>query len=121
MKQYKTDVYIVDDHILFNEALTTAINQRENIHVSRTFSTLEACAHALRERRPDVLLLDISMPDGSGIDFCRQMISEYPQMRIVPRRALRHPQGSRCGHPRLCPQDCFGRRTPQCRALRLSR
>lgn len=83
MKQYKTDVYIVDDHILLNEALTTAINQSDTIHVSRSFSTLEACAHALRERRPDVLLLDISMPDGSGIDFCRQLMAEYPQMRIV--------------------------------------
>ena len=83
MKPYKTDVYIVDDHILLNEALTTAINQSEIVHVSRSFSTLEACAHALRKRRPDVILLDISMPDGNGIDFCRQMIAEYPQMRVV--------------------------------------
>lgn len=83
MNTYKIDVNIVDDHTMFSEALAEAINRSEEAHVSRTFTTLEACSHTLAERRPDVLLLDISMPDGNGIAFCQQMLTEYPMMKVV--------------------------------------
>ena len=83
MNTYKIDVNIVDDHTMFSEALAEAINRSEEAHVSRTFTTLEACSHTLAERRPDVLLLDISMPDGNGIVFCQQMLTEYPMMKVV--------------------------------------
>lgn len=83
MNTYKIDVNIVDDHTMFSEALAEAINRSEEAHVSRTFTTLEACSHTLAERRPDILLLDISMPDGNGIAFCQQMLTEYPMMKVV--------------------------------------
>lgn len=84
MKKYRIDVYIVDDHEMFNEGLAEAINRSEKAHVSRTFTTLEDCNKALQERRPDVLLLDISIPEGgSSIDFCRQVVSDYPKVKVV--------------------------------------
>ena len=83
MKKYKIDVYIVDDHTMLNEGLTDAINRSETVHVSHCFTTLADCRTALAERTPDVLLLDISMPDGDGTDFCQWVASEYPKVRIV--------------------------------------
>ena len=83
MKKYKIDVYIVDDHTMLNEGLTDAINRSETVHVSHCFTTLADCRAALAERTPDVLLLDISMPDGDGTVFCRWVASEYPKVRIV--------------------------------------
>ncbi len=83
LKQYKIDVNIVDDHVMFTESVSEMLNQVETIRVSRTFYTLESCRQSLHERRPDVLLLDISMPDGSGIDFCEEVIKDYPKMKIV--------------------------------------
>jgi len=84
MKKYRIDVYIVDDHEMFNEGLAEAINRSEKAHVSHTFTTLEDCNKALQERRPDVLLLDISIPEGgSSIDFCRQVVSDYPKVKVV--------------------------------------
>lgn len=84
MKKYRIDVYIVDDHEMFNEGLAEAINRSEKAHVSRTFTTLEDCNKALQERRPDVLLLDISIPEGgSSTDFCRQVVSDYPKVKVV--------------------------------------
>lgn len=59
------------------------INQSGKAHVSRTFNTLEACRQALEERRSDVLLLDLSMPDGDGVEFCQQIVSTYPNIRVV--------------------------------------
>ena len=83
MKTYRIDVNIVDDHVMFVEGLTELINQSGTAHISRTFTALDACRQTLRDRRPDVLLLDISMPDGDTLEFCRELLANYPRMRII--------------------------------------
>lgn len=83
VSQYKIDVYIVDDHTMLTEGLADAINHSDKAHVSRTFTTLDACQQALQERRPDVLLLDISMPDGDGAKFCQWVVNEYAKVKII--------------------------------------
>ena len=92
--RYKIDVNIADDHTMFAEGLANAINNSDTAHVSRRFTTLEACRQTLQERRPDVLLLDISMPLGTtanndnanidgGIDFCRFVVENYPKVKVL--------------------------------------
>ena len=83
MKQYRIDVNIADDHVMVCEGLADAINRTGDIHVSRSFHTLEACRQALASSRPDVLLLDISLPDGDGIAFCQEVIACYPKVKII--------------------------------------
>lgn len=83
MTKYRIDVYIADDHAMLNEGLTESLNRTDTIHVSRSFTTLAECRAALKVRQPDVLLLDISMPDGDGTSFCQWMMKEYPKVRIV--------------------------------------
>jgi DNA-binding NarL/FixJ family response regulator len=83
LKSYLIDVYIADDHQMVCEGLSELINNSGKAHVSHTFNTLEACRQALQERRPDVLLLDLSMPDGDGVAFCQQIVANYPNVRIV--------------------------------------
>lgn len=83
MKQYLIDVYIADDHQMVCEGLSEIINQSGKAHVSRTFNTLEACRQTLAERHPDVLLIDLSMPDGDGVAFSQQVVRDYPDVRIV--------------------------------------
>lgn len=80
---YKIDINIVDDHKLLLDGLTKSLNDSEIVHVSHTFSTLEACRQKFAERRPDVLLLDISMPDGSGIEFCEHILGNYPLVKVI--------------------------------------
>ena len=79
MKQYRIDVNIADDHVMVCEGLAEAINRTGDIHVS----PLEACRQALAVSRPDVLLLDISLPDGDGVKFCQEVIANYPKMKII--------------------------------------
>ncbi len=83
MKKYRIDVYIVDDHQLLTEGLAEAINHTDCVRVSRTFTTLAECRDALQERRPDVLLLDLSMPDGDSMAFSRWVRSEYPKVKMI--------------------------------------
>lgn len=83
MKKYIIDVYIVDDHKLVCEGISDLINQSGQAHVSYTYNTLKACWQALEQRRPDVLLLDLSMPDGDGIAFCHEVIKDYPKIKVI--------------------------------------
>ena len=83
MTKYRIDVNIVDDHTMLNEGLTEALNRSAMIHVSRCFTTLAECRAALELRTPDVLLLDISMPDGSGTDLCQMLIRDFPKVRTI--------------------------------------
>lgn len=81
--KYKIDVYIVDDHTMFNEGLTDAVNHSDTAHVSRCFTTLNDCRIAMAERCPDVLLLDISMPDGDGTLFCQWVTAAFSKVKMV--------------------------------------
>lgn len=83
MKKYIIDIYIVDDHRMVCEGIANIINQSEIGHVSYTFNSLESCWQMLEKRRPDVLLLDISMPDGNGISFCQKIVRQYPKIKVV--------------------------------------
>ena len=81
--KYLIDINIVDDHRMLVEGLRECINSTGVAHVSRIFTTISQCRQTLQERRPDVLLVDISMPDGNGIDFCKQLLADYPQMKLL--------------------------------------
>ncbi len=76
-------VHIADDHRMLVEGLQAAIEESGTAKVVDTSHTLDACRKTLLFRRPDVLLLDISMPDGNGIDFCKEMHEAYPDMKIL--------------------------------------
>jgi len=80
---YKIDVTIVDDHAMFVEGLTEAVNQSNVAHIGHHYTSLEACKRSLAQWCPDVLLLDISMPDGNGIDFCQYVTEEYPKVKVI--------------------------------------
>ena len=81
--KYRIDVNILDDHTMVCEGVADAINRSDVAHVSRTFNTIESCRQAFRERRPDVLLLDISIPDGDGAAFCQEVIQSCPKVKVV--------------------------------------
>lgn len=77
------NVYVADDHVMLVEGLTKAINESEVAHVNHVFYDIDTCRKALTFERPDILLLDISLPDGSGIDYCREVHDLYPAVKII--------------------------------------
>jgi DNA-binding NarL/FixJ family response regulator len=76
-------VNIVDDHKLLVEGLSKLINDSE-------IASVTAVAHdALNARKmlanclPDVLMLDINLPDINGVDFCGEIKKNYPQLKVL--------------------------------------
>jgi DNA-binding NarL/FixJ family response regulator len=77
------NVQIVDDHIMVAESLSIIINKSGFARVTNLYHTLHACSEGLTKQLPDILLLDIGMPDGDGVKFCAQMTKIYPDIKII--------------------------------------
>jgi DNA-binding NarL/FixJ family response regulator len=65
------------------EGLTLSINKSTIAKVTGTSSSLAQCRTALNAETPDVLLLDINLPDGSGVDFCTEIKQKYPGLKVL--------------------------------------
>ncbi|MDR1347139.1 MAG: response regulator transcription factor [Prevotellaceae bacterium] len=76
-------VHIADDHRMLVEGLTLSINESSIAKVIGTSSSLSECRKALDLQTPDVLLLDINFPDGSGVDFCTEIKLKFPGIKIL--------------------------------------
>jgi DNA-binding NarL/FixJ family response regulator len=65
------------------EGLKILINESKHIQVIGVSYSLEECRKALLYQTPDILLLDLSLPDGSGIDFCSEVRTKHPSIKIL--------------------------------------
>jgi two-component system nitrate/nitrite response regulator NarL len=78
-----TKILIVDDHILFREGLASLIgSQTDFIVVGEAGSVKEACQLA-SSLVPDLILMDFSLPDGTGAEATRAILEELPDVDIV--------------------------------------
>jgi DNA-binding NarL/FixJ family response regulator len=78
-----TTVLLVDDHDLIRQGLRRAFERDEEFDVvGEAGSVAEARARA-RERCPDVLVVDVRLPDGNGLDLVRTVRDDHPDAGIV--------------------------------------
>jgi len=77
------NVHITDDHVMVVELLIPVVNDSGIARVTGYSYKLSDCRKALAANLPDVLLLDINMPDGNGIVFCSEIHKQYPKMKII--------------------------------------
>src|SRR4051794_25631555 len=76
-------VLVVDDHQLFRQGLIAILRQEPDLEVIGDISDgRRAVAQAL-EIKPDVVVMDVSMPNLNGIDATRQILAELPNTRVV--------------------------------------
>jgi DNA-binding NarL/FixJ family response regulator len=76
-------VMIVDDHELVRLGLRTAFHRDDKIEiVGEAYNVKSALAECLR-LRPDVILMDLRLPDGSGVEACREILSTVPGTRVL--------------------------------------
>jgi DNA-binding NarL/FixJ family response regulator len=74
---------IVDDHKLLAESLAKVINESGKASVTRVYHDMESCRRGLRQSLPGILLLDIGLPDGDGVDFCAELKKTYPELKVI--------------------------------------
>lgn len=76
-------IILVDDHILFREGLAGIIRQEPDIEVVGLVGSVQEALDAVRTLKPDIVLMDFSLPDGTGAEATRQIIQDCPGCKIV--------------------------------------
>jgi DNA-binding NarL/FixJ family response regulator len=76
-------ILVVDDHEVVRQGLTALLGRREEFQVVAEAGTVAEALAAQRRFLPDVVVMDVRLPDGSGIEACREIRSEFPETRIV--------------------------------------
>lgn len=76
-------VFILDDHELVRRGLCDLVGSAPDIEVVGEAATAADALHRIPAAKPDVALLDGRLPDGSGIDVCRDVRSGQPDVRCI--------------------------------------
>lgn len=77
------NLQIVDDHKMVVESLSKLITESGIAQITDVYYDLKSCRYGLEKGLPDVLLLDIALPDGDGVDFCAEITKTYPGLKII--------------------------------------
>src|ERR1700691_1637695 len=76
-------VLSVDDHALLREGIATIINHQSDMLLVSQASSGNEAIQRYREHRPDVTLMDLRLPDLSGIDAMIAIRAEFPEARVI--------------------------------------
>lgn len=74
---------IADDHKMVREGFASLVSDQANLEVISTVSDGREAVEAALEHKPDIILMDIGMPQLNGIDASRKILSECPQIKII--------------------------------------
>ncbi len=76
-------ILIVDDHILFREGLTGLLRSQQDMEVIGECGTVHEAVELAQQLKPQVVLMDFSLPDGTGLDATRSILRDQPQTQII--------------------------------------
>jgi two-component system, NarL family, response regulator DevR len=74
---------LVDDHEVVRQGLRALLERRPAFQVVAEAGTVAEAIAAARRFQPEIVLMDVRLPDGSGIEACRAIRQELPSIRVV--------------------------------------
>ena len=83
MTKKRHTILIADDHTLFREGLRSLLSTHEDLHVLGEAENGQEALRAVAERKPDLLLIDLSMPKMGGLDAIREIKRYEPETKIL--------------------------------------
>jgi DNA-binding NarL/FixJ family response regulator len=76
-------VFITDDHYMVIEGIRSLLQHQKDLEWMGHAMNAASCLSFLQNQPVDVLLLDINLPDKSGIDLCKEIKEKYPAIQII--------------------------------------
>jgi len=78
-----TRVLLCDDHEVVREGLRTLLSRHQDIAVVGEVGTMAEAIEAAAKVRPDVVIMDVRLPDGSGVEACRAIREARPETQVI--------------------------------------
>ncbi|WP_312135075.1 response regulator transcription factor [Sphingobacterium sp.] len=79
----RIEIIVCDDHPLIAQGLSSFIGQKEDLIIVATATTARELRETLAITSADILLLDINLPDGNGLELCPEIKKKYPELKIL--------------------------------------
>ena len=80
---HKLKIMIVDDHDIVRKGLAMLVSRQDDLSVVAEAGTVAEAVEKARESGPDVVVMDIRLPDGTGIEACRDIRDENPDVKVL--------------------------------------
>jgi DNA-binding NarL/FixJ family response regulator len=85
------NVILVEDHPLVREGIIAMLEKEKDIECLACYGTGEGLMHGITRYQPDVLLMDINLPDIQGTELCKRVKDIYPAIHIIALSINSHP------------------------------
>lgn len=79
----KAGIFIVDDHYMVIEGIHSLLQNEKNIEWLGHATSAASCLAFLKRQLPDIILMDVNLPDKSGIGLCKEVKELYPAVIVV--------------------------------------
>lgn len=79
----QTRVLIVDDHAVVREGLRALLDSQDDIEVVGEAGSAEEAVRRVGFDEPDLVVMDVQLPDGTGVDACREIRSRWPEVKVL--------------------------------------
>jgi DNA-binding NarL/FixJ family response regulator len=76
-------VFLLDDHEVVRRGLRELLESEDDIEVVGEAGTAEEATNRIPPTRPDVAVLDVRLPDGNGVEVCREIRSTHPEIQCL--------------------------------------
>ncbi len=83
LKTDKPNIVIVDDHVMFRDGLKSLIEQQNIGNVVAEAENGKKFLEIIEKQRPDLVLMDIEMPEMNGLEATENALLKYPDLRIL--------------------------------------
>ncbi|MFI7665588.1 response regulator [Nocardia sp. NPDC049526] len=78
-----TSVFLVDDHQIVRRGVKDLIDSEPDLEVVGEAGTVSQALARIPALRPQVAVLDVRLPDGNGIELCRELLNQLPELRCL--------------------------------------
>ncbi|MFO7868357.1 MAG: response regulator transcription factor [Bacteroidales bacterium] len=76
-------IVLVDDHDIVRDGIRALLKNESRIHIIGESSNAQECMHIVEQNRPDIILMDINLPDITGIELTQRITETYPDISVV--------------------------------------
>ncbi|WP_433722167.1 response regulator transcription factor [Nocardia sp. CA-129566] len=78
-----TSVFLVDDHHIVRRGVKDLIDSEPDLDVIGEAGTVAQAMARIPALRPEVVVLDVRLPDGNGIELCRELLNQHPELHCL--------------------------------------